>query len=900
MISRSHYNSEQPCNKNNQYPIFDYLNAREQRYKSKLFWRGEFAASYSHSMSNVWRSVLLVASTVTITFSSFASQDMSQGKENQVPDPDTISITSQKKNSNEIGESSAFDGPPESSVNLIPLEVSLLLNNKFLGTIGVKVDPLTSKGVIKSKRLLALLENTVEAKFISGIASRIENREFITFESLNSDDFEIFFDSLTLEVSATLSGDKIGKQSLSLRPQTNSPNPELFQKAAGFTTGINISALERYIYTGENSEFERPRFSLDGFMNLGGFAGITLRGGGVYDYNQEDGEQWRRKEITASKDLFNSALRFTAGEITPRLDGYQGTDRILGVGLFSAYSSIRPFQIIRPTGRKQFVIDENSTVDIFINNELSETLDLNAGSYSLEDFPLANRANNVRLDITGISGSNESLEFGVYGGSELLKPGLLEFGAFAGTREGTEEFNYTDELTGTGFLRAGINGNLTLGINGQYTEEAQQFGATAVYGSQLGLFQLETASSKNDLRNTTGRAFGLEYRKDLSLFQERDLRLAASGEYRSDYFQHAFEDIDFTPLKWRSAIQASWTGNNSFGVALGLSASESRGPSAVEQRSVDLTLRKDLGRFRFSGTVGHTELLPGEPDTRYSITVTYRPNRIYSSTARYDSTQKRRQIDFRRQASRNVGNYTGNLQYTNSDLNEQLRLGLDYVHNRFELGLRQNHRFADDASMDASGNAEFRLQTFVGLSNGRLGIGRPSQSGFVLAPVHKSLKDANIEIRNGSELIARSGWLGAPLIPLSRAYSVNRFEIVVDPLPIGYDLGEGIITTFPGPGNSYRIPIGSDASRMAMGFFITDDGPLSLITGVISPIGVINDNEKTQRSFFTNRGGRFIADRLSPGIYDVIVDEKIIANFEIPEESEGIVDLGEIHILNTE
>ncbi|MFN4041542.1 MAG: hypothetical protein ACK4I0_07770, partial [Brevundimonas sp.] len=133
---------------------------------------------------------------------------------------------------------------------------------------------------------------------------------------------------------------------------------------------------------------------------------------------------------------------------------------------------------------------------------------------------------------------------------------------------------------------------------------------------------------------------------------------------------------------------------------------------------------------------------------------------------------------------------------------------------------------------------------------------------------------------------------GPALAGVDRAYGVRRYEIEVDPLPQGYDLGSGLINAFPGFGDGYRVMVGSEASLTARGVLISDDGPVALIGGVIQAAD--DPTDAVGKPFFTNRGGRFIADGLAPGRYRLMVGGESLGEFVIPRNVEGIVDVGEI------
>ena len=172
-------------------------------------------------------------------------------------------------------------------------------------------------------------------------------------------------------------------------------------------------------------------------------------------------------------------------------------------------------------------------------------------------------------------------------------------------------------------------------------------------------------------------------------------------------------------------------------------------------------------------------------------------------------------------------------------------------------------------------------------------MGRAAREGFVIATRHPTLKNARVSLTDSSGYpVAQSGWFGPALAGIDRGYGVRRYELDVDPVPSGYDLGSGVINTFPGFGNGYRFVVGSDASYTARGVLMSPEGPIALIGGVILATDAPED--APGKPFVTNRGGRFVADGMAPGRYRLVVKGETLGEFVIPDNVEGIIDVGEI------
>ena len=298
-----------------------------------------------------------------------------------------------------------------------------------------------------------------------------------------------------------------------------------------------------------------------------------------------------------------------------------------------------------------------------------------------------------------------------------------------------------------------------------------------------------------------------------------------------------------------------------------------------------------------SATGSRTSYSYGRPaETRIGIGLSLRLSRRDNVDARYDSGTGRKEIEISRTPEGRLDEVNGALRYT-QERNETAVSGrLAYVNNRFDLVLNHNRLERIGPGGGISNASDWNVRTFIGYAGGSFGIGRAADEGFIIAPVHPTLHGSQASIMSGDRVIARSGLFGPAVIPIGRAYGVNRFDVKVDPLPIGYDLGAGSINTFPGYGTGYRSMIGSDASHIAVGFLVTATGPVALASGTIEPVDAAKRKTWKERRFFTNRAGRFVADHLAPGRYRLILTGLKPAEFEIKAGAEGMTDVGTIHV----
>ncbi len=777
--------------------------------------------------------------------------------------------------------------PSASPRVLTPIDAPLTLNGRFLGVISADVDR-AGDGLIDAPRLLQLLDPEIAPALRDELAARIAGRDKAPFGDLSSDRLALRFDTVALEVRAMLDPAGAATRLMRLSGVARAPEPAAFPAPAPFSLGVNVAAAQRYQH--DVDQWADLAGSVDILAHVAAAGGLTLVGGFDYDGADPDGP-WTRQEFRLIKDFYKSAIRATAGEFTPSADGFQGAGRIAGLGVERAYSTIRPFQNIRPAGREEFTLERDATVDVVINGLTVQTLRLKAGRYALSDFPFFNGVNEVRLVSTDVlSGRRELATFDAFSGSDLLGPGVSEFGFAAGRDEGSVAFAYDGPWVATGYYRRGLSDGLTLGANAQISEKARQVGASATLGSRLGLVLAQAAFSQDDAGGRSGFAAALNYRRDFSVRTADDVRFTASAQHLSRGFSDVFEPGRRVLEAWRVTALLQWLGPFDIGMNLGAGWSRPHDGSR-DRRQLDVGLSRSFRRVSAIANLTVSDRDDGRTETRIGLGLNIPLGGRWASTGRYDSRGRRVEGTLTRYARSSVGDISGEARFLQDEEARDLSARLDYIGNRFEAEAIHNRRYDLLGGGQGAAESSLAINTFIGYAGGRIAVGRPTRDGFIIAPVHPSLREGRIVLTAGDDVIARSDGLGPPVLPIRRAYGINGFTIGVDPLPPGYDLGTGQLRVFPPFGAGYHLTIGSDASRIARGILVGPTGPLPLKPGLLE---AVPPDGRPPRPVFTNRTGRFVADGLAPGRYRLTV-EGLTFEFVVSQQTQGVVDVGTLH-----
>ncbi|WP_157134551.1 fimbria/pilus outer membrane usher protein [Sphingomonas sp. PAMC 26605] len=774
------------------------------------------------------------------------------------------------------------DVPRASPGPTVDLEAPLLLNGRLIGEIDVSAD-LIGNGTVDAKRFLGLLTPLLDPQLIAALRLRIAGRARVKASDLSVSSLAVRFDSAALELHVTAPTSALTLQNLSLSG-IGIPRPEMFQPQARFAGGVALAADQTFIESGPDAGRAPFRLSADGFVTVGAFPGLTLRGGGTFT-ERVGGYTFEREQTRLSYDWFAKAIHAVAGEFTSTATGFQGAGQLLGIGIARDYAGIRPFENIRPSGRGFVTIERASTIIVETNGVETRRLRVDPGRYQLTDLSSQFGANDVRLLIEDQFGRRELASASFFAATAMLAGGLTDFGFHIG-KQTSNQGGYDGPFTLTGYVRHGFGDVVTLGMGAQTAGSDWQLTGEAVVGTPIGLFRAQAAASRIDGRG--GQAFSLDYLQTFEWAGGTWNLTMLANSYSSRFGSPFDRNGRFNDTAWRIDGRIDYR-RADFG--LGLTASIGRSRANDQRDGVEATGYVSRGRLVFTGTAGIEREGGGAWGPRVLLGVSLRLSRRVTASLQGDSNRSQIVAEIDRSPVDQVGDLSGRLQVRRSDGAIGLAGEARYFGNRFIAGVQQSDVFATTTAITPSHETRVRFTTFAGFADGAVAIGRPPFGGFAIYDRHATLANAQVTVRDESGLlVGRQDWLGSALVPFNRVFSPVEHSYDVDPLPVGYDLGEGRLLAFPGAASGYRVAVGSDASRVALGFLVAPSGPLANFSAEARKLG----GDRLTRPFFTNAEGRFAIDRLSPGTYLLLIGGTEVARITIPAKSEGLVDVGRL------
>jgi outer membrane usher protein len=317
--------------------------------------------------------------------------------------------------------------------------------------------------------------------------------------------------------------------------------------------------------------------------------------------------------------------------------------------------------------------------------------------------------------------------------------------------------------------------------------------------------------------------------------------------------------------------------------------------SRRDQPRFSASAGRSFGKLLANVFVDHGRTLNGRTETSAVAALSFRLNGRSSIRAQYRSRTNERVVEFDRTSYNAIGEWGARSGYSSSSRGSSFQGNLDLYTNRGELGVRSG--IVEIAgSNDRIVDSTFRVAAGVAFAGGHVAVGRPVYDGFAIVSRHRTLGRNRVTVPagfGGKRNIASTDFLGAALVPLSRAYQAQEFDVAVHDLPVGYDAGSSRIAIMPGARSGVAVTIGSDAVNSVLGSLAYADGdPISLASGVLRLIGA---RAKSERPFFTNRTGRFAAEKLRPGTYRIVIDGVDTGSvITIPENANGLVRAGRV------
>jgi len=191
-----------------------------------------------------------------------------------------------------------------------------------------------------------------------------------------------------------------------------------------------------------------------------------------------------RGNLILTKDFEEIKARLAVGDQGSYSFGLQNSIPLLGASLCKGMNVfVNP--TISSASRNEFFLNAPMKVEVYIDGILYQTMELPAGPHLLQNFPIIQGLNNVKLKITNPIGLEQTISLNSFYEPNLLPTHELEYfltAGFPNFNEAGLNYNYQfNKPTVMASVRYGFFNNFTLGSYLQGNSTGAYFGTQAVY-----------------------------------------------------------------------------------------------------------------------------------------------------------------------------------------------------------------------------------------------------------------------------------------------------------------------------------------------------------------------------------------------------------------------------------
>ncbi|GAM58959.1 hypothetical protein JCM19231_536 [Vibrio ishigakensis] len=427
-----------------------------------------------------------------------------------------------------------------------------------------------------------------------------------------------------------------------------------------------------------------------------------------------------------------------------------------GVALERLWSSLQPSRNIQNGGSQSIYLRESANVYIYINDIYFTDIRLPPGRYQLEDLPLDQGSNDIRIEIRYQSGEREVINYSQFFNTRLLRSGISDFSLYAGVASNIVDTDYeydTEQYVAQGYYEYGLTNHLTIGLNGAYHPEGQIVGGVINVGAPFGNIGSRFSGLTYEDESAVGSIASIDYEHSVfgNLgFSSPNLRLSyevftdyratpwltgadlLSGmRARGDYRYYVTSNIDYT-------LRGSWT--------LDRDQSESVYFGALE-------ISWSPWDFKFTSSIEYEyDDATGIGETSYFFVARwdwFSSVDFYAASAEYQTRTNRVRGTFSKFSQSTPGGYGYELTAEYGENVQDYSVRGDYVGNRFTTELEYQAEI-DDLTEERNQAVSARLSTAVSMLGSDIAWGRSYRGPAVIVDIHDTI-EAPVLINGVSE-----------------------------------------------------------------------------------------------------------------------------------------------------
>ncbi len=822
-------------------------------------------------------------------------------------------------------------------VSALPAQVSVDLRvNKIKdGEVTVFSNGMGEMDKVDSKQLLIILKKVLKDHIYKRLEKNLAANKKIAIKKLEKQGIKADYNAVNLSLDLSIKAEQRKPKILSLikkrAASVRSENKIIAEDISGFInlySNINIDSGEKLK--------TNYKMKLEGSLNIKNTVLET-----TLDYN---GSNWRSGKTTLTYDKPDKLQRFVLGDISTGNRNFQENLKLSGLRTSKAFFMDPDLQI-RPRANESFILETESEVEVYTNNQLRQRFYLDKGVYSLEDIGLSNGENNIKIKITDAFGKVTTKTSQQYYDSHLLKPDLSLYSFSVGYLN-----NSGKSLTKTkksmpvlsAYYERGISKNLTMSFDAQINTDNFLLGTEAITSLSLGSLKQSFAVSGGKNKKP-GFASRFEFKPNiyrdsinLDTLREDSLSLdqkvkrfvnswSINAEYRNKDFAMISQNLEKDKtkrLQARLQTQFSFDYGNNWRGSLNLGASEFYDND--KKISVDLAAIK---RFKNGGRVrlglGYDNIDDFSVNLQLSIPLfkqRSRSNKSLEILANSKENALSSKFSVSPQSQVGKRSIASSLAYERDDKSNRQRATFSYRNVNYETklsainikNLSANSSTNSSSNPSAKGNQQINLgintslacigikcATSYPINDSFALVGGPSNQNKPIA-VNKgqgqfSYSDNNETGLPDDYLSVISGKQKNAVLPLE-SYRFQNINIDETALPDGYDSEKTEFEVFPRYHQGFLVKAGGNPATRVSGALIDKNKKILAYKG--GQWVPLNKDGKTI-AFFSNKIGQFRMNSVPAGRYKLELFDYPDMNsivVTIPDKKGQLHELGNIII----
>jgi outer membrane usher protein len=626
---------------------------------------------------------------------------------------------------------------------------------------------------------------------------------------------------------------------------------------------------------------------IDAHVNIRGW---VLQNRHAYSADAE--QNWQRRETRLTKDWPDRWQRLTIGDLSYARGGLMGGRPLSGLSLSTSFD-LQPYSLTYPLSQREFFLEQEAQVDVYINGLLRTRLQLPAGRHDILDLPLIQGVNRVTLEITDIMGRSRSLEFFETLEQRLLRSGLADYSFILGVPRNADiqqGIDYeTDAPAMSAFYRSGLSRDLTVGAQLELSKEAALAGATGIRKGAWGTLAFNFALSRDKIEDINGAGGILDY-----LFRRQGWSFNATYRWEERSFANLDQGADDNNTHYSARSSLAFPRVRGWFCSLAVGQHKRWDDEA--QSSLRLSLNRTYAdAWRISLDLSRQDD-GDEEEFDASVRIYWAPakSRTQGSLG-YASRDHARQGEIRYQRIGELG-LDARAFHLDADLLRLDGVETSYIHPRLESRLAVTQSRPDAG--ETIDSQSLSIGTALAYANGRVALSRPLHGQpFVLLSGKASLGEQRVDVIRGlgKQASATLNGKGATaVLPNLSAYYVNEVKLDMSELPIGMQIERDNYSILPAYRSGVSVEVGVEGQVYLIGRLVDRQGrPLGYAVGQIQGPA---DAPGKPILVFTDEQGHFEAAGVVAGRYEVRIDAPLtyMGELNVPQAVFGRLELGEV------